>query len=147
MEDRVAQIHRSRYRVQFRDTDAAGIMHFSTFFTYMEETEHDFLRAQGLSVVLEDEGRTLSWPRVSATCDFSGALRFENEFEVVLSVVRLGAKSVTYRFVFKHEGATVAQGQVVAVCCEIEHGKKPVSVAIPERIRQAIQPYLHQASE
>jgi 4-hydroxybenzoyl-CoA thioesterase/acyl-CoA thioester hydrolase len=142
----MAQIHRTQYRVQFRDTDAAGIMHFSTFFTYMEETEHDFLRAQGLSVVLEHEGRTLSWPRVSATCDFSGALRFENEFEVSLSVIRLGEKSVTYQMVFEHAGCVVAKGQVVAVCCEIEHGKNPVSVAIPERVRQAILPYLHQAS-
>jgi len=146
MEETVAQIHRSRYRVQFRDTDAAGIMHFSTFFTYMEETEHDFLRERGLSVVLEDEGRTLSWPRVSATCDFSGTLRFETVFEVSLSIIRLGEKSVTYRFVFEHGGAVVAQGQVIAVCCEIEHTKKPVSVAIPGRIRQAMQPYLNQAS-
>ena len=142
----MAKVHRTRYRVQFRDTDAAGIMHFSAFFTYMEETEHDFLREQGLSVVLEHEGATLSWPRVSANCDFSGALHFEDVFDVVLKVTRLGTKSVTYEFSFEHDAGVIGQGQIVAVCCRIASGQKPESVPIPDRIRQALSPFLDQAS-
>ncbi|MEL7264077.1 MAG: hypothetical protein AAFP69_04590, partial [Planctomycetota bacterium] len=37
-------------RVEFRDTDAAGIVHFSAFFPFMETAEHAFLRSLGLSV-------------------------------------------------------------------------------------------------
>ena len=44
--------YRTCRRVEFRDTDAAGIMHFSTYFTYMEEVEHEFLRSLGTSVDL-----------------------------------------------------------------------------------------------
>ena len=40
----------STRRVEFADTDAAGIAHFSAFFAWMEETEHEFLRSRGLSV-------------------------------------------------------------------------------------------------
>ena len=39
-------------RVEFSDTDMAGIMHFSNFFRFMEAAETAFLRSLGLSVVL-----------------------------------------------------------------------------------------------
>jgi 4-hydroxybenzoyl-CoA thioesterase/acyl-CoA thioester hydrolase len=45
----LAAFHTAR-RVEFRDTDAAGIMHFSTFFNRMEEAEHELLRTLGTSV-------------------------------------------------------------------------------------------------
>ena len=41
---------RCRQRVEFADTDMAGIVHFSNFFRYMERAEHEFLRSLGLSV-------------------------------------------------------------------------------------------------
>ncbi len=44
---------RTTRRVEFRDTDMAGIMHFSAFFTTLESVEHEFLRSLGLSVVME----------------------------------------------------------------------------------------------
>ena len=37
-------------RVEFRDTDAAGIMHFASFFPLMESVEHEF-SPLGLSVL------------------------------------------------------------------------------------------------
>src|SRR5260221_14772436 len=43
-------------RVEFSDTDMAGIMHFSNFFRFMEATETAFMRSLGLSVVLANRG-------------------------------------------------------------------------------------------
>ena len=37
--------HTFTRRVEFGDTDLAGIMHFSNFFRFMEAAETDFLRA------------------------------------------------------------------------------------------------------
>src|SRR5690606_37511976 len=68
-----------RRRVEFRDTDAAGIVHFSVYFNYMEEAEHALLRSLGTSVVTSDAEGPISWPRVAAACEFRGALRFEDE--------------------------------------------------------------------
>ena len=46
----MSQVFKTERRVEFRDTDAAGIVHFSVFFAYMEQAEHEFLRSLGLSV-------------------------------------------------------------------------------------------------
>ncbi|MCG8653286.1 MAG: hypothetical protein MI861_25835, partial [Pirellulales bacterium] len=37
----------TKRRVEFRDTDAAGIVHFSAFFPMMEAAEHEMLRSLG----------------------------------------------------------------------------------------------------
>ena len=42
--------HRLARRVQFYETDAAGVVHFSDYFRYMEEAEHALWRAAGLSI-------------------------------------------------------------------------------------------------
>src|SRR5215813_5343573 len=97
-------------RVEFRDTDAAGIMHFASFFPLMESVEHEFLRHLGLSVLAKDDAGPFSWPRVSAQCDFHSAVRFEDLLTITLTISRLGNKSVTYQFEVHDKDRHVATG-------------------------------------
>ncbi len=76
-----------RRRVQFYETDAAGIVHFSWFFRYMEEAEHALWRAAGLSIHPPDS--PIGWARASATCDFKRPLRFEDEFDVTIRIAAI----------------------------------------------------------
>ena len=57
-----------RRRVQFPETDATGIVHFTNFFKYMEEAEHAMWRAAGLSIAAP--GAEIGWPRVAASFDY-----------------------------------------------------------------------------
>ena len=43
-------------RVEFGDTDMAGIMHFANFFRFMESAETDFLHSHGLTVSWRADG-------------------------------------------------------------------------------------------
>jgi 4-hydroxybenzoyl-CoA thioesterase/acyl-CoA thioester hydrolase len=133
---------RTTRRVEFRDTDMAGIMHFSAFFTMLESVEHEFLRSLGLSVVMADDEGQLGWPRVSANCDFKGAVKFEDVLEIELTIARLGEKSVTYRFAVDHRGSPVAEGRIVAVCCRLSHGQGLQGIAIPTGIADKLRPYV-----
>ena len=138
----MTQSYNRTRRVEFRDTDAAGIVHFSVFFTYMEETEHEFLRELGLGVKCEIDGRWVSFPRVSARCDYRIPLKFEQLVDIELSVGRIGTKSVTYDFRFVLDGRLAAEGSLTAVCCEWdEAGGPPVSIAIPQTFCQRLGPF------
>lgn len=128
-----------RRRVEFRDTDAAGIVHFSNFFVYMEQAEHEFLRHLGLGVVHEIDGQTYSWPRVHATCNYRLAIRFEDWIDVELTVERIGSSSVTYGFQFHREGQRIADGKITAVCCLFGEDGQPASVEIPEKFVKALK--------
>jgi acyl-CoA thioester hydrolase len=128
-----AAFHTTR-RVEFRDTDAAGIIHFSAFFHYMEEVEHEFLRSLGLSVLARDADGIVSWPRVSASCQFRGAVQFEDLLDIELRLTRIGEKSITYAFQFAHQGRNVADGEITAVCCRISQDGPPRSIPIPPEV-------------
>src|SRR5437870_328477 len=120
--------------VEFGDTDMAGIVHFTRFFHFMESAEHALLRSLGLSVVTEWEGVRLSFPRVSASCDYLRPVRFEDVLTVDVAVKKLGRASVTYAFEFAKDGEAVARGQLTTVCCRTDTGRLEAH-PIPEGIR------------
>lgn len=128
-------------RIEFAETDMAGIVHFSNFFRMMEAAEHAFFRSLGFSIHSRTGEETVGWPRVSATCDYVRPLRFEEEVEIHLLVGELRPRSVRYEFVFRKqpEGLEVARGAVVAVCARVDSQTgKLEPIAIPEAIRAKI---------
>jgi 4-hydroxybenzoyl-CoA thioesterase/acyl-CoA thioester hydrolase len=134
-------------RVEFRDTDAAGIVHFSAFFVYMEQAEHELLRHLGLGVVLNDDDGDISWPRISATCDFRSPARFEDVLEIEVVVTRISRKTVTYSFRFTRDDESIANGAVTTVCCRIETGCPPRAITIPEWIAEKLRQGMSQEVE
>lgn len=135
----MAQPFKTQRRVEFRDTDAARMAHFSVFFVYMEQAEHELWRHLGLSIMLADDQGTISFPRVGARCDYQGAIRFEDVVDIEVAVVRLGEKSITYEFNFSHNGRAVASGQTTTVCCRLEDGGALKSIPIPAWIVEKLE--------
>jgi YbgC/YbaW family acyl-CoA thioester hydrolase len=130
---------RTSRRVEFCDTDMAGIVHFSNFFRYMEFAEMELLRSLGLSVAWEAGGRRLGLPRVAAACDYLKPARFEDVLDIGVAVERIGEKSITYAFEFTCRGETVARGRVSAVCCLKGPGGALESVEIPPDVRAKLE--------
>jgi acyl-CoA thioester hydrolase len=126
------------HRVQFSETDMAGIVHFSNYFRWMEEVEHAFFRSAGLSVSMRHEGRHLGWPRVSTSCDYAGPARFEDEVRLTLRVTRVGDKSLAYEVVFAVGDRTTATGRLTSVCCVLEGGAMR-SIPIPPDVRAKLE--------
>ena len=124
--------HRYRRRVQFAETDLAGVVHFSVFFRYMEVAEHALWRAAGLSIAPRDA--ELGFPRVSAAMDFLAPLRFEDEFEVWIRIAAITRRSIRYASTISCGGVTVATGTVTAVC--VRKSPPPMrAIDIPDAIR------------
>ena len=132
-------LFRTKRRIEFGDTDMAGIVHFANFFRYMEAAECDFLRARGLSVKLDWEGQTIGFPRVSATCDYVSPAHFEDVLDVAVTIERIGAKSVTFAFEFARAGAVIAHGKVTSVCCRVDGNPRLEAIAIPASYRARLQ--------
>lgn len=129
-------------RVAFSETDAAGIVHFSNFFRYMEDAEHAFLRSLGLSVHRQHGDRVEGFPRVSASCDYRRPLRFEEAFSVYLTVAEKNEKSIEYRiqFIRNGEDEPVAEGRVTVVYAVKEDpGSRFRAAALPPDIDAAVE--------
>lgn len=131
-------------RVEFRDTDAAGIMHFAAILGFMEEAEHEFLRHVGLPLFRKVDGGQVSWPRVSVQADFASPARFEDVVDIHVQVERLGQRSVTYHFELKHDERLIAEGSMSSVCCFIGKGEMR-GVDIPQDVARTLSAYLADA--
>ena len=118
-------------RVEFSETDAGGIVHFTNFFRYMEYAEHAFFRSLGHSIVNPTLG--VGWPRVHCNCDFKKPLKFEDEVEIHLLVSAKTSKSITYQFRFSTGGTEVARGGFTIVCVrKTEAGEMKAATISPE---------------
>jgi acyl-CoA thioester hydrolase len=127
-------------RVEFGDTDMAGIMHFANFFRFMEVAESDFLRARGLSVSWIDAGVKWGFPRVSAACDYQKPARFQDVLTVAVTVEKLGKKSVGYRFEFTNQhGEPIACGRMTSVFCRSLGPDHIEALDIPADMRAKIE--------
>ena len=109
-------------RVQFAETDQAGVLHFSNYFRWMEEIEHAFWRSHELSVILRASGEEISWPRVRTGCEYLAPARFEDELSLSFVVAEVGKRSVTYNVEFCRGDQLVARGTTKAVCCAMHDG-------------------------
>jgi YbgC/YbaW family acyl-CoA thioester hydrolase len=123
-----AEYHLTR-RVQFYETDAAGIVHFSWFFRYMEEAEHALWRHAGLSI--HPPGSDIGWPRVAASFDYHRALKFEDEFDVRLGIEAITKKTIRYWCEITHAGEKVATGTLTIVCVRRRPNEPVKAIEIP----------------
>ena len=143
MSDRLVPF-RVRRRVEFRDTDAAGIVHFSAFFPMMEAAEHELLRSLGVAVLpAHDAASRLTFPRVAVSCSFQGPARFEDWLDIDVSVAKIGQTSITYHFGIHCEDRPIATGQFTVVCCYLTHGGELRKADVPESLRNQLSTYQH----
>ena len=130
------------HRVEFADTDMAGIIHFASYFRYMEVTEHAFFRSLGFSINTRTPEAEVGWPRVHVSCDFKRPLRFEDEVEVHLRVREKREKSLTYDFTFRkvNPSIEVAHGSLTVVCVAVDPETDQMkAVSIPDPIARQIE--------
>ena len=123
-----------RRRVQFYETDAAGIVHFSWFFRYMEEAEHALWREAGLSIA--PAGAEIGWPRIAAAFDYHRPLHFEEEFEVSIAIAAINRKTIQYTCVITRGPTKIATGNLTIACVR-KRGREPLkAIDIPPEIAE-----------
>jgi acyl-CoA thioester hydrolase len=130
--------HRITRRVHFHETDAAGIVHFSRYFIYMEEGENALWRAAGLSI--HPPGAEIGWPRRSVGFDYYRPLRFEDEFEIRMRVTGLEQSTMRYVCLLSRGGEAIARGQLAITCVSLRPNEPMRMIPIPPEIAARFRP-------
>ncbi len=129
---------RIQRKVEFSDTDMAGIVHFSRLIVFMENAEHAFIDSLGASVHMHHDGMQLGWPRVAVEAQFNSPARFNDVVDIHLRVLRKGRKAMTYGFSIHVGKRLVGTGSMTSVCCAMEESG-PRAIEIPAFIADQIQ--------
>lgn len=126
--------------VRFADIDHAGIVYYPRFFHYFHVAFEELWRArigpQAYSDIIDRQ--RIGFPAVRAECDFKAPLRFGDTAEIEVSIPRLGAKSITFRYRIFRSGdrALCAEGQVITAVVDLA---KFVAVAVPEHVTDMLR--------
>jgi YbgC/YbaW family acyl-CoA thioester hydrolase len=121
-----------RRRVQFAETDLAGLVHFSVFFRYMEEAEHALWRAAGMSIARA--GELTGWPRLAASFDFRGPLRFEEEFDVQVRLADVTRKTLEYSFTIVRGEVHIGEGRIKTALVSKRPGEPMKILELPGEV-------------
>lgn len=122
-------------RVEFCDTDMAGIMHFANFFRFMEAAEHEWFRSLGLKIAGQlPDGRKYGWPRVSANCSYRAPARYEDLVTITVHLAQRSSRSLSTTYEFTRDGTLLAQGEMKTAFCIIMPDQPLQSVEIPAEI-------------
>src|SRR3954465_10384292 len=105
-------------RIEWMDTDAAGIYHWTTVFRLAEAAEAALHTALGIADFTF--GAT---PRVAVQASFPPPLRFNDPVEVALAVTRVGRTSVEYALELRNDGGPAASGSVKSCLIDRASGR------------------------
>ena len=130
---------RYKRRVQFVETDLAGIVHFANMFRYVEEAEHALWREAGISIV--QRGSDIGWPRLNAALEFRNPLRFEEEFEVWVRIAELKTRTIEYEFTLVRGKSVIAVGTMTSICVRRQEDGTMRAAEIPAAVADKLEPY------
>ncbi len=129
-------------RVEFHETDAAGLMHFSNFYRWMEVCEHDWFRTLGLEIISTGaDGCQRGWPRRDSACAHQRPLRCGDVVRIRASLEAVGDNSLAYAFVFEKDRAgrwtEVAQGKMTTIHVRKDAAGRMEAEPMPPAVRAA----------
>lgn len=118
-------------RIEWMDTDAAGIYHWTSVFRLAEAAEAALHRALGTA------DRTFgATPRLAISAQFIRSLRFDDVVHVELAVEEVGRTSLHYRLTIEGPDGEAALGSLT-VCLVDRETWKPTPW--PDDVRHALE--------
>lgn len=123
----------AQHRVEFFETDLAGIVHFANYYRFMEQAEHEFFRSLDLKIHGKlPDGTVFGWPRVSASCSFKSPAFYGDIVDIRMTVLRVTRRSLTIAYTFERDGLSLADGEMKTAYCIIPAGDKLQSAEMPD---------------
>ena len=130
---------KSQRRIEFAETDLAGIVHFANFFRFMEEVEHSFFRSLGLRVHTAAEDGALGWARGQVECRYDSPAYYEDVLDLHLVVCEKRSKSIRYQITFARDGVMIARGAMTVVHVEQVPGDPIRATAVPAEVDALVE--------
>jgi acyl-CoA thioester hydrolase len=132
----VSEPFRHSLRVRYNECDPQGVVFNANYLTYFDITMGELWRELGGYQEMVDAG--VDMVVAEANIRYRAGLRFDDEFEIRATIVRLGETSMTTEIELVRGDEAIVDGDLRHVF--IESGGGPTA-PIPEPIRASLQRY------
>lgn len=121
--------------IEFCDTDAAGMMHFSTYFRFMEAAEAALFKKLNLPLLQSDSEHTTGFPRVDVQCRFLKPLHFGDLVEICLTLESVQDNRINFGFLFygfqNDKRRKVAEGSMTTIFAKMDSSARLRPASLP----------------
>lgn len=123
-------------RVYYEDTDAGGVVYYANYLRFCERARTEWLRSLGVSQrqLLADAGLAFVVRRVEA--DYLLGAELDDELEVVSTIAKLGAASLTFHQTVQRGDAIVFAAAVSVACVDMARRR---ATRIPDALRSLLE--------
>ncbi|TDJ66852.1 MAG: acyl-CoA thioesterase [Planctomycetota bacterium] len=129
-----------RLRVRYGETDQMGVVHHPNYLLYFEEARTAYMAHMGLPYgELERSGVGLAVRKLDLR--YRGSAVFEDELCIRVTVGRIGAASVEFRYevVRLADSALLATGSTELACIDLSREDRKPRL-LPEELRALLDP-------
>ncbi|MCA9322322.1 MAG: acyl-CoA thioesterase [Planctomycetes bacterium] len=131
-----------RREIAFGDVDWARILYYPRFLHYCHMAFEAFMaEVTGFPYAVFLEERGLGFPTVRVEVDYSRPMPYGSVLQIEIKVARLGGKSMNLEYCASVDGGVrCAQARVTNVLVTMQDFR---SLAIPDWLREGLQPWVH----
>ena len=114
-----------------------GIVHHASYVSYMEVARIEWLRRRGVAYA-DWASHGVHLPVVELAVQYRAPVRFDDEIDVHVALVEVGAASVrfTYQLVRASDGTLCTEGSTRLACLDAQLALRRISPEIVEFLRQ-----------
>ena len=123
-------------RVRYHECDPQGVVFNAWYLAYVDVGLTELWREVGGYESMISEGTDMVV--AEANLRYRAPLRFDDEFDVVITVSRLGDTSMTTQFALERDGEVMTEGELRHVFVTAREGEK---VSIPDAVRDGLAAY------
>ena len=108
--------------LKLRDTDAAGVAFFASYYAMAHDAYEAFLNENGRP--LNSWLNQVHLPIVHSEADYQAPLRLADSFDIEVTCLKIGERSFTMAYIFCREGKELASVKTVHVAVQFELNSK-----------------------
>ena len=129
---------RHRLRVRYHECDPQGVVFNAHYLAYADIAITELYREAfgGWQAPMERHG--IDMVVAAASVNYRAPLRFDEEFELVATLIRVGETSTTTRVAMERDGEVAAEVEVRHVVVDPASRRK---APIPDAVRETLQAY------
>lgn len=114
------QPHSFLVRVNWEDTDAAGIVYYANYLKYFERARSDLARCIGIDQFQIMKNEAIIFPVRRCELDYLAPARLEDELNVATLVCRVGGASINMQQNIIRDGRILVGARIRLGCANLE---------------------------
>ena len=130
----VGMEHLHSIRVYYEDTDAGGVVYYSSYLRFAERARTEFLRDAGFDHIALMTERDLVFAVRRCEVDYFRPARLDDALQICTRSLKTTGASFWLEQLVKREGATLVGIEIQLVC--LNRNSRPVR--LPENLRLAL---------